>query len=42
MEGRQVPVVRLALVGDPDVESVLHALECYAGDDPSVRLAVRR
>jgi hypothetical protein len=34
------PVIHLAFAGDPDVESVLHALECYAGDDASVRLAV--
>jgi hypothetical protein len=38
----QGPVIHLAVAGDPDVESVLHALECYAGDDDSIRLAVQR
>jgi len=39
---RDAPVVRLAFTGDPAVEDVLHALECYAGDGDSVRVAVRR
>ena len=36
------PVLGLAVPVDPDLESVLQALECYAGDDVAVRLAVRR
>lgn len=37
----QVPLLHLDSRGDPDVESVLHALECYAGDsEPAVRLSV--
>jgi len=39
---RASPVVRLAGDGDPDVESVVHALECYADDDARVHLAIRR
>lgn len=38
----QAPVLHFDLASDPDVQSVLHALECYAGDDPRVHVAVRR
>jgi hypothetical protein len=40
--GRPMPVLRLALPDDPVVETVLHALECHAGDDAMVRLGVGR
>lgn len=43
--GREAPIIHLAFTGDPGVEGVVHALECYAGyagDDATVRLAVQR
>jgi hypothetical protein len=39
---RPTPLLHLDVGGDPDVEAVLHVLECYAGDsEPEVRLSLR-